>query len=153
MELKTLIKKAGFYEESGLMKTFETYDHLIRLLRKKNIPPFIVQWINSEIDRINSQEGSNFVINRKMKNSLRRIFELLEKKLKIVPRNYYRKLWTALGMATFGLPLGVVFGLSMGNMAFIGVGLPIGLATGIALGNHLDNVAAEKGNQLDIDNI
>jgi hypothetical protein len=53
----------------------------------------------------------------------------------------------AIGMAVFGIPLGVVFGMSPGNMAFIGIGLPIGLG----VGSEKDKKAFREDRQLDIE--
>jgi hypothetical protein len=80
-----------------------------------------------------------------------RLIKLIEKEVKLVPKNYYRNLWLTLGMAGFGIPIGVAFGASLGNMAFIGVGLPIGLAFGIALGTGMDKKALAEGRQLDLE--
>jgi hypothetical protein len=54
-------------------------------------------------------------------------------------------------MAGFGIPIGVAFGASLGNMAFLGIGLPIGLATGIAVGSGMDKKAFEEGRRLDVE--
>ncbi|MFW5708571.1 MAG: hypothetical protein ACOC12_11640, partial [Bacteroidota bacterium] len=78
------------------------------------------------------------------------IFSFLEKELKLVPANYYRNTWLAIGMAAFGLPIGAAFGILTGNIALIGIGLPIGLAVGMALGSEMDKKAAEEGRQLDL---
>ncbi len=58
----------------------------------------------------------------------------------------------ALELAVFGLPLGVVFEASFGNMAFIGIGLPLGLVIGMAVGTGMDNKALEERIQLDLEN-
>ncbi|MBK8045016.1 MAG: hypothetical protein IPK21_21620 [Haliscomenobacter sp.] len=57
----------------------------------------------------------------------------------------------SLGMAAFGLPIGVAFGMSLGNIGLLGSGLPIGLAIGVALGSGLDKKAFKEGKQLDLD--
>jgi len=54
-------------------------------------------------------------------------------------------------MAAFGLPIGAAFGISFGNIAFIGLGFPIGMSIGIALGTQKDKKAKENGKQLDIE--
>ncbi len=54
-------------------------------------------------------------------------------------------------MSVFGVPLGVVFGASFGNMGFIGIGLPIGMVIGMALGVSMDKKAFEEGRQLDLE--
>ena len=82
---------------------------------------------------------------------MHRIIELLEKKHKIVPKKFYLNRWLALGMAVFGVPLGVVMGSSLGNMAFIGTGIPIGMVIGMALGADMDKKALKEGRQMDIE--
>ncbi|MBT8222071.1 MAG: hypothetical protein KJN96_02760 [Eudoraea sp.] len=57
----------------------------------------------------------------------------------------------ALGMAVFGVPMGVAFGAALDNMAFLGIGIPIGMAIGIAIGTAMDEQAKKEGRQLDID--
>jgi hypothetical protein len=89
-------------------------------------------------------------LSRQVKKSQTGILQMIEKEMKLVPKNRYRNMWLALGMASFGVPLGVVFGLSLGNMAFLGIGLPIGMGIGIAVGTALDKKAADSGNQLDL---
>ena len=79
------------------------------------------------------------------------ILKLIEKELKLVPKNLYRDRWLAIGMAGFGLPFGVAFGAAFGNMAFIGIGIPIGLAIGIAIGSGMDKKALDEGKQLDVE--
>ena len=76
---------------------------------------------------------------------------MTEKELKIVTKNYYRNLWMVLGMSAFGLPLGVAFGLSLGNIGLLAIGLPIGMAIGTLVGSKLDKKALESGKQLDIE--
>lgn len=79
------------------------------------------------------------------------ILKLIEKELKLVARNHYRNTWLAIGMAAFGIPLGVVFGKSLGNMGLLGIGLPIGMVIGIAVGSVMDKKAFEAGKQLDFE--
>jgi hypothetical protein len=83
--------------------------------------------------------------------TLHAIFKLVEKELKLVTKNHYRRLWMVLGMTIFGVLLGVAFGASLGNMAFLGLGLPIGMAIGIGVGTVMDKKAATEGRQLDVD--
>ena len=66
-------------------------------------------------------------------------------------KNHYRNTWLALGMAAFGIPLGVAFGMSLRNLAFLGIGLSIGLAIGIAVGTGMDKKAFEEGRQMDLE--
>ena len=54
-------------------------------------------------------------------------------------------------MTTFGLPIGAALGLSLGNMAFLGIGLPVGMSIGLGIGASMDKKAFEEGRQLDIE--
>lgn len=76
------------------------------------------------------------------------LLKLLEKELKLVPKDHYRTRWMVVGMSAFGLPFGVVFGTSLGNMAYLGLGLPIGMGIGIAIGASMDEKAKKEGRQL-----
>lgn len=61
---------------------------------------------------------------------------------------YYQTQWMAIGMAAFGLPMGVAFALAIGNMAFMGIGLPIGMPIGMAIGLSKDKKAKDEGKML-----
>lgn len=56
-----------------------------------------------------------------------------------------------LGMSTFGVPMGIGFGLIMKNMGLLGIGLPIGMGVGMGVGNYLDKKALDQGRQLNVD--
>ena len=124
---------------------------LIETLNTKNLPENIVKKINFEISILNSSEivGNSFLHLLKKKQNT--IAKLIEKELKLVPKNYYRNLWLVLGMSVFGLPLGVAFGLSIGNLGLLGIGLPIGMVIGILVGSLMDKKAFESGRQIDIE--
>ena len=127
------------------------FKKLIEILNTKNLPENIVKKINSEISILNSSEivGNSFLHLLKKKQNT--IAKLIEKELKLVPRNYYRNLWLVLGMSVFGLPLGVAFGLSIGNLGLLGIGLPIGMVIGLLVGSLMDKKAFESGRQIDIE--
>ena len=127
------------------------FEKLINELRIREIPNEIVNSINIDIEQINSISGSNKDLSKQLRNVQSRILTLIEKELKLVTKNHYRRTWLAMGMAAFGIPLGVAFGVSLGNMAFIGIGIPIGIAVGIAIGTAKDKEAHANGNQLDIE--
>jgi hypothetical protein len=74
--------------------------------------------------------------------------KLLEKEQKIVPKKHYQTLWMVLGMSSFGLPMGVAFGLALGNIGLMGLGLPIGMGIGLAMGTKMDKKALAEGRQL-----
>ncbi|PHN04033.1 hypothetical protein CRP01_24435 [Flavilitoribacter nigricans DSM 23189 = NBRC 102662] len=107
--------------------------------------------INTEINDINTFPGEGKDLKRKIRAVRTSILKIVEKELKLVPRNYYRNQWMALGMSVFGIPLGVVFGSALGNLAFLGIGLPIGMSIGLAVGTNMDQKAQKEGRQLDVE--
>ena len=106
--------------------------------------------VSIEIEKINEVSDLDKKLIKQIRSSQTSIIRLLEKQLKLVPINYYRTTWLALGMTAFVIPLGVAYGSITGNMAFIGIGLPIGMALGIAVGTGMDKKAMKEGRQLDI---
>jgi hypothetical protein len=120
-------------------------------LRKRELPVEMVSAINQEVEVINAVSDTGKGFRKMVRDKQSHILKMLEKELKLVPKNYYRNMWLAIGMAVFGLPLGVVFGASLGNMAFIGIGLPIGMVIGMGVGAEMDKKAFREGRQLDIE--
>lgn len=134
-----------------LNEVYTQFKNLLIELEKRELPETIVVSINNDIDEINSTTYAGNELRKSIKNKLQRIIKLLEKELKLVPKNYYRNLWMVLGMTVFGIPLGVAFGTSLGSMAYLGIGLPIGLAIGLAFGDGMDKKALKEGRQLDLE--
>jgi hypothetical protein len=126
------------------------FEKLIAELKKRTLSEEVIHPINWFIEEVNSFKGSDQELMKILKDSRAKILKLVEKEFKLVPKNHYRNLYLAVGMASFGIPLGVIFGLSLGNMAFIGIGLPIGMGIGIAVGTALDKKARDSGKQLDL---
>ncbi|MEJ8756151.1 hypothetical protein WG947_04025 [Pontibacter sp. H259] len=151
MQLKHLAPRPDIAQNQKLAKNFTQFGNLLDNLRHRELPEEIITYINNEIDLVNSTTASEKELAKQVSKSQSGIIKLLEKELKLVTINHYRNTWMALGMATFGLPLGVAFGASLGNMAFLGIGLPIGVAIGVAVGTSLDKKAIKNGTQLDIE--
>ena len=150
MEIKELKKRPNFDQNTKLISAYAQFDKLLTELKKKKLPEEIVNSINNGIDQLNSVSESEKELRKQIRVSQSSILKLIEKELKIVTKNHFRNTWLAVGMAVFGIPLGVAFGASLGNMAFLGIGLPIGMAIGIAVGSGMDKKAAEEGRQLDL---
>ena len=131
--------------------SIEQFKQLIKLLNDKKLPVNIVEKINFDIAELNSSQLIGNSLSHLIKKKQNKIIRLTEKELKIVPKNYYRNLWMVLGMSAFGLPLGVAFGLSIGNIGLLAIGLPVGMAIGVLVGSKLDKKASESGKQLDIE--
>ena len=131
--------------------SIEQFKQLNKLLNDKKLPVNIIEKINFEIELLNSSQLVGNSLLHLIKKKQNKIIRLTEKELKIVPKNYYRNLWMVLGMSAFGLPVGVAFGLSMGNIGLLAIGLPIGMGIGVLVGSKLDKKASESGKQLDIE--
>ena len=151
MEINELIQNPKITENAKLNESYIQFGKLLNELRKRELPDSVVKAINEEIDDMNSISESEKSINKKISEKRTRIVKLIEKELKLVPKNYYRNTWMAVGLAAFGVPLGVVFGASQGNMAFLGIGIPIGMVIGMAVGAGMDKKALQEGRQLDVE--
>jgi hypothetical protein len=134
-----------------LNEIFSQFRQLLAELENRELPDEIVTSINNDIDEINSITVIGNELQKEIERRLQRIIKLLEKNLKLVPKNYHRNLWMILGIAVFGIPIGVIFGASLDNMAYLAIGLPIGLVIGIGLGAVMDQKALKEGRQLDIE--
>lgn len=137
--------------EPKLTKKFTSLSNLIFAAGKHDLPDAFVTYLNNEIENIGQFPGNTSETIKKLGEVQKDFLKKLEKEHKLVPKNHYRNLWLTLGMAAFGIPLGVVFGLLMDNMSMLSIGLPIGLSIGVALGVSLDQKAAKKGKQLNFE--
>lgn len=149
MNTNTLDPRSEIESDSKTEKVFSQFESLLKALRKRELPEEAIEGINKEVEKVNAAPLE------KLKNTIRksqtRILRVVEKEAKVVPVNYYRNLWLALGMSVFGMPLGVVLGTTLGSMAYLAVGLPIGLSMGIAIGTNMDKKAKEEGRQLEFE--
>lgn len=134
-----------------IANSIKQFNSLLKLLNDKNLTLNVIKKINDDITELNSSQVMGTALSHLIKKKQNKIIKLTEKELKIVPKNYYRNLWMVLGMSAFGLPLGVAFGLSLGNIGLLAIGLPIGMAIGTLVGSKLDKKALESGKQLDIE--
>jgi len=151
MELKELNKRVNIDQNKKLNNAYFQFGELLNVLNNKKLPNEIISSINIGIEGINSFTESEKELRKLIRKTQSRIIKLIEKELKLVTKNHYRNTWLALGMSVFGIPLGVAFGSSLGNMGFIGIGLPIGMVIGMAIGTGMDKKAFEEGRQLDLE--
>lgn len=151
MKIKELKNRPNIDQHKKLYASYSQFNNLLTALRAKELPSETISSMNDGIDRLNAVSGSEKELEKEIKNTQSRIIKLIEKEHKLVTKNYYRNTWLAVGMAAFGIPLGVAFGTSLGNMAFLGIGLPIGMAIGIAVGSGMDKKAFEEGRQIDLE--
>jgi hypothetical protein len=151
MTLKELKNRPELNQNQKLYEAYIQFDKLLKALITKELSNATAEIINDDIDKVNSVQESDKALRKVLKYAQSNIINLIEKQHKLVTKNHYRKTWLALGMAVFGIPLGVAFGVSLGNMALLGIGLPIGMVIGMAVGTAMDKKAFEEGRQIDLE--
>ncbi|NLY25746.1 MAG: hypothetical protein GX042_12180 [Bacteroidales bacterium] len=151
MEINELKKRDGIDSNKKLTDLYVQFGKLLSELRKRELPDEVVHAINTNIELIDPASGTEEELRKQLRKTQSDILRLIEKELKLVPKNHYRNIWMALGIAAFGVPIGVAFGASLGNMAFMGIGIAMGIPIGLAIGTGLDKKAAEEGRQLDVE--
>lgn len=151
----TIIKLRGvknLESDIRLNQLYNQFDVLLSELRKRELPDAVVETINKEVEEINTSDSLTTNDLRKViKKKQTAILRLIEKDLKLVPKNYYRTLWLALGMTVFGMPLGVLAGVLLGQPGLFAIGLPIGVAIGVTVGTLMDKTAAKENRQLNLE--
>lgn len=137
--------------DSKALEIYAQFRTLLGELRKKELSQNSVASINSNVAKINESSHEGNDLRKLIKQSQTAILKEVEKEHKIVVKNYYRNLWMLLGFTAFGLPIGMLFGLSIGNMGMMGIGLPIGMAIGSVVGLSMDKKALAEGRQMDLE--
>ena len=151
MNIIKLKERENISDDIKLSRIYVQLGELLKNLKKKQLTSEIVKSINGDIEELNSTSLASNELIKLVKQKQTKIIKVVEKELKIVPKNYYRNLWLILGMSAFGIPIGVAFGSSIGNMGLLGIGLPIGMGIGIVVGSGMDKKAFKEGRQLDIE--
>ena len=151
MDIKVLDNKPQQDQDEKLKAAYNQFDLLLAELRKKDLPDSIVNTINEGVDQLNSSEASGKDFKKAIKATQARIIKQMEKEVKLVTKNYYRNTWFVLGMTAFGVPMGLAFSMSLGSMAYLGLGFPIGMAIGFAIGSNMDKKALNEGRQIDLE--
>ncbi len=118
---------------------------LISEIENKGVPEEVCYKINYQIDKMNSfankKEG---ILNRQLEITYYRILYILRRDVGIIPENYYRNLYLALGMSVFGLPLGALIASFLENTSYLIFGMLFGLAVGIVIGSKKDQIADKE---------
>lgn len=151
MHIIELKERQDSSENIKLSRKYAQLGNFLKELKKKELPLTVIEAVNNDIEAINSTPQTESGLTKSVTQKQTKIIKLLEKELKIVPKNYYRNLWTALGMSVFGLPMGAALGLSIGNIGLLGIGLPIGMLIGMLVGSQMDKKAFQEGRQLAIE--
>jgi len=151
MNIKELKNREDFSNDDKLNRIYSQFGELLNELKKKELSQDVYKLINESVDILNLSTFNGAQLTKLLKHKQTAILKQVEKEHKIVPKNYYRTLWMVLGMSAFGLPIGVAFGLSIGNIGLLAIGLPIGMGIGIAVGMSMDKKAMNEGRQLNIE--
>ncbi len=137
--------------DATLNRIHSQFGRLLNELEKHDLSQNINALINQSIEQINLSTLPDKQLVKFIKQKQSLILKQVEKEHKIVPKNYYRTIWMLFGMSGIGIPIGVAFGLGVGNIGLLGLGLPIGMGIGLAIGSGLDQKALKEGRQLAIE--
>lgn len=144
MNIIDLIERQNISDDIKLSRIYDQLGELLKELRKKELPSKIIESVNQDIEGLNASTLTGNELRKLVKQKQTKILKLIEKELKITPRNFYRSFWFGIGMI-FGPAMGIGFGIS------IGIGIPIGMVIGIAVGMAMDKKAFQEGRQLDVE--
>ncbi|MCE1197890.1 MAG: hypothetical protein LWW85_02880 [Marinilabiliales bacterium] len=133
-----------------LTRRYAVLQRLLETLKHKNLPEGLVLQINKEIEMVNGYEGIDAAHPAFVARAEKRIWRLLEKEGRLVPVGYYAQLWMGLGMAVFGVPIGLALSQPQNHAAYLPIGIAIGLSLGLSIGGILDHKARREGRQLDL---
>lgn len=150
MLIKSLNKIHEIDNSSELHKVYVQFEKFLNELHFKWLPHRLITTINEEINALNSFSGSEFDWRKKLKKTQTKIVKLLEKEIKFVPINYYRKHWLDMGMGALGIPIGFGLAAYFGNVTFFGVGLALGAIVGLKVGSQMDKRAYNEGRQINV---
>ncbi len=141
----------GIDKKSKLGRRLLQFNKLLEELAKHELSDDLIAEINQHVKHLEKSGKDQKTLSKTLPKSQHLVVQAAMKKHNLVPQNYHRNLWLPVGMASFGLPIGVAMGFFFDNMAFIGIGLPIGLVIGMAVGIAKDKKAKEEGRQLNIE--
>lgn len=152
MTINPLELKAQF-ENKKLNKRIAYFKKLISELDKRTLPDSLIDHVNAQTALVMAASHSEKELQKQIRKSIQKVLTLAEREAKLVGKRHYQTRWLAVGMAAFGIPMGVAFGTAIDNMGMIGVGMPIGMAIGIALGTQMDAKAKNEGRQMDLESM
>ncbi len=150
IKIKSVPARKGIQEQKKLAKKYAKFNKLIDELGKRELAPEIVSSLNEKIESLNAISDTDKQLSSLLRKTQNSILKILEKELKIVPKNHYRNLWMAMGMVVFGIPIGIALSAGINNYGMVGAGIAIGIGIGLAVGSEMDRKAGEEGRQLDV---
>ena len=151
MKLQDLQMRALSGKKKSLNKEYQLLEELIAELQARELPPEVVVNMNIEISRLNVVANDHGKLYFYVKLVKKKLLKTLVKELELVPKNYYRNFWLAIGMSVIGIPFGAIFSMLWDNYSYISYGMLIGMVLGLAIGTELDKKALENNRQLDLE--
>lgn len=151
MKLQDLQMRALSGKKKSLIKEYKLLEELIVELQDRELPPEVVVDLNTEISRLNAVVDDHSKLYFYVKLVKKKLLKTLVEELELVPKNYYRNLWLAIGMSVIGIPFGALFSMLLDNYSYISFGMLIGMVLGLAIGTELDKKAQENNRQLDLE--
>ena len=151
MNLYRLKNRPALQQEGKAFKKQEKLNTLLAELETRNLPESLSNTINKKVEKLNDLEGSEKELLKQYVKFQQDVLRLVKEQCGLIAKNHYRNIWLPVGMSAFGIPLGTSFGLTLGNMGFLGIGLPFGMAIGTAIGVQKDKAAAAEGKVLDVE--
>ncbi len=143
-----LTERPGIQNQLGLYRKYLQFAQLLYSLKEHALTGEVTTQINAEITQLNSLADSDPEFKKTLRKTQKQVLKWVYETHKLVPINHYRNMWLALGMVVFGIPLGIAFGASLKNMAFLSIGFPIGMVMGMVVGMQLDKKAVKENKQL-----
>ncbi|MFD1552050.1 hypothetical protein DNU06_00880 [Putridiphycobacter roseus] len=150
-KLMVLIERPDTIKQPRLHRKYIQLAQILYAIGIKEISIEVSTEINKEIERLNTIKDKDPLLIKEIAKAQQKILKLVLHTYKFVPINHYRNIWLAVGMAAFGIPLGILFGLGLHNMAFFSIGLPIGMVIGMAYGIQMDKKALKEEKQLAVE--
>lgn len=147
MRLIELKERPDIQADAKLNELYLQFSELLSELNKKELSANLTRSINTDVEQINSFTLARNELKKLVKQKQTTILKQVEQEHKFVVKNYYRNLWMLLGFTAFGVPIGVTFGLSMGNIGMMAIGMGIGSLVGF----QIDKKALSQGRQMELE--
>ena len=141
------LRNIEYMLDDKLVLAYQRLQKLLEIAEQKPLSESSIQKLNAKIEELNTSNKINGALLSLVQLTESEIIEIIEQDSKMVPKGYYSKRWIAIGMSAIGVPLGLIVGLLMDNIALLAVGIPLGLGIGSLIGKSLDSKAAEEGRQ------
>lgn len=146
MVLEKLENRIDF-ENQKLNKSYKRFYYLINELHGHDLSSKTLVFINQQIELINNTREESVLL-KQVQSSKRQILKTLEKKYRIVPKGYYRRLWTILGISIIGIPSGVALGFILNSIEFVPIGWAITAIVCFRIGRAKDGDVSKFGRRL-----